>query len=382
MAAQQPLEEDVKAEFDVELEDFEAEPEFHISHILIEDKSAAAKIAELQKKLDASESFSELAKTYSDDMSSKGNGGSLGLMVSEGYEQSFVDAVIALEEGQVSSAVETDSGMHFIKLDKKSVPVAPTFETRKAIITKRLQRDMAAEAFALASVQVDELVFGMDNLNSAAEELGLKVKTSDLFPRYGGVGIAANQQVAEAAYAEDVLVEGQNSKLVEIEPEHAVVLRLKERQEEHIRPLEQVKIQIQNQLKSKQIAVQLQEKARQIIAKLNGGVSPSVVAKDLSYEFKEHEAIERTSLDADRSILREAFGMARPASEGAEVVDSFSLPAGDMVIVGLRSVEDGSADSLEKQQVEAMQAQLERQIGMDEMSAYETGVYQSAQVSM
>ena len=83
----------------------------HCAHILVEKLSVAQ---ELRAKISKGESFANLAKEYSIDVSKK-RGGDLGffgrgMMVSE-----FEKAAFALQKGQVSEVVKTQFGYHIIK---------------------------------------------------------------------------------------------------------------------------------------------------------------------------------------------------------------------------------------------------------------------------
>jgi len=83
----------------------------HCAHILVEKLSVAQ---ELRGKIAKGESFANLAKEYSIDVSKK-RGGDLGffgrgMMVSE-----FEKAAFALQKGQVSDVVKTQFGYHIIK---------------------------------------------------------------------------------------------------------------------------------------------------------------------------------------------------------------------------------------------------------------------------
>ena len=73
-------------------------------------------ISEVQAKLDAGDDFSELVKQYSQDVASAETGGDLGFTTGDTFPEAFEEALAALDVGEVSAPVETDSGTHFIKL--------------------------------------------------------------------------------------------------------------------------------------------------------------------------------------------------------------------------------------------------------------------------
>lgn len=83
----------------------------HCAHILVEKLSVAQ---ELKTKLSKGESFANLAKQYSIDVSKK-RGGDLGLFGRGVMVKEFEKAAFALEKGQVSDVVKTQFGYHIIK---------------------------------------------------------------------------------------------------------------------------------------------------------------------------------------------------------------------------------------------------------------------------
>ena len=96
------------------------------SHILVkvDDKSDEAALAAAKEKaqglLDQINAgtldFAEAAKQYSDDTGSAQNGGDVGWDVLNSFVTEYTDAVDELELGQVSGLVESDYGIHIIKV--------------------------------------------------------------------------------------------------------------------------------------------------------------------------------------------------------------------------------------------------------------------------
>ena len=83
----------------------------HCAHILVEKLSVAQ---ELRAKIVKGESFANLAKEYSIDVSKK-RGGDLGFFGRGVMVPEFEKAAFALQKGQVSDVVKTQFGYHIIK---------------------------------------------------------------------------------------------------------------------------------------------------------------------------------------------------------------------------------------------------------------------------
>lgn len=84
-------------------------------------KVADEKLPIVQARLAAGEVFEDLAMEVSDDTYTAPEGGDLGWFSRGEMIQEFEDAAFALEPGEVSEAIKTVYGYHFIKLDDKKV---------------------------------------------------------------------------------------------------------------------------------------------------------------------------------------------------------------------------------------------------------------------
>ena len=107
------------------------------SHILVEtEDDAKAVIAALEK----GEDFAELAKTKSTGPSGP-NGGSLGTFGRGQMVPAFENAAFALDDGSFSKTpVQTQFGWHVIKVSKKAVKPAPSFDAMRDQLVNSLSR--------------------------------------------------------------------------------------------------------------------------------------------------------------------------------------------------------------------------------------------------
>jgi len=127
---------EVKAFYDGNLDKMSVPEQIRARHILIkvegEDdatKSAALeKIAAIQKRLEAGESF-PLVAIDSSEGPSGAQGGDLGLFGRGQMVAAFEDAAFALQPGEVSGPVETQFGFHLIKLEEYVAAEQVPFET-------------------------------------------------------------------------------------------------------------------------------------------------------------------------------------------------------------------------------------------------------------
>ena len=97
-----------------------------ISHILLKISpsdeginTAFVRIEEVKKKLDEGGNFIELAKEFSEDPSAQYNNGNLGLVSRGDLVKEFEEVAFALEKGEISDIVQTQFGLHIIRLNER-----------------------------------------------------------------------------------------------------------------------------------------------------------------------------------------------------------------------------------------------------------------------
>ncbi|MFA5293730.1 MAG: peptidylprolyl isomerase [Phycisphaerae bacterium] len=143
-----PTDEQIKAYYDENAQQFSAPERIHAKHILITPaesndpnnaKAAAkAKAEDLLKQLKAGADFNDLAKANSSCPSAK-NGGDLGGLQPRGtFVPEFEKAAYALQPGQMSDIVETEFGFHIIKLVEHADANTISLEKAKGQIVQLL----------------------------------------------------------------------------------------------------------------------------------------------------------------------------------------------------------------------------------------------------
>ena len=260
--------EDLKAAYDNEMAARDSKDQREISHLLVEvnaDRSEAdakAILADVKSKLAGGASFADLVAEYSEDLGTKSSAGYLGVFDEAVFPPAFADALTGLEEGQVSDVVETDSGLHLVRLDKLVKDVPPTFEERKADLAEQIAAEQAQPAYLEAVEQLKNISFNAADLQEPSEALGVDIQSVASVKRNGSEdGLFSNPQVVSALYSEEVLADGQNSEVIELDAERAVVVRVKEHKLPEVLPFEQVEGRVANAFKTMKAKETLTENA-------------------------------------------------------------------------------------------------------------------------
>ncbi len=351
------------------------------AHILVEladDGSHEQRVADIQAKLSAGEDFAELAKSASDDVGSKAAGGNLGFTGGDIFPEAFEAALASLDVDQVSEPVETDAGIHLIKLLAVKASEPPSFMQERTRIEETLQRAEAENRFVEILEALPDLTYNADNLDDAAAELGLDKETSAGLTRDGGEGVLADNRVLAAVFSDEVLEQGNNSELLELAEDHVVVLRVSKHEPSRQQQLDEVKDIITADVKAQGIKTALTEAADNLKDKVRAGESVESVALAAGFEWQVKLAGKRFDAGIDRSLNDFVFGLQKPA--GQPVVDGLQLANGDYVVVSLSKVAAGQVSDQDASQQQAISARLAQQLGAEDYQSYQSIVQQQADI--
>ena len=384
-ASEEPSEQVVRDAYEAEIRTFESDPKYSVAHILLEKDAKLGGhrggVAKLARPLDDG-AVRKLARQYSTDLGSRESGGELGELNPDIFPEAFVEAASALEVGDVSPPVETDAGIHFIKLLDIRDQEPPTFEERRPSLARQLSMVMAQDEYIKRVSELDELTFGNTDLKTVAERMGIPLQTSEFFTRDSGSGVASENRIREAAFADDVLRDRCNSRVIELPEERAIVLHVTEHRPEHMTALENVQAEIRDELVSIRKREQAEAAALLAQTRIGRGDDPAQVAEESGFEFAEHRDVQRDKFDIDMLVMQKAFSLPRPVEQQPVVLDVTEMITGGYAVVGLTNVKDGSIDQLSEEQKRSIEAQLRFQFGQAEMLAFERSVMERSKVRM
>ncbi len=217
----------------------------HARHILIQGNDAAAKkqadeVYALATKPGAD--FAALAKQYSKDAGSAGQGGDLGFAEKSFFVAPFADALFAMQPGEVKGPVKTQFGWHVIKLEAIQPGKAKGLDEVRGDLEREYRRAEAERRFGERQEKLEQLAFENNgSLEPVAKALGLKIEeVADFYKGLPGNELAANAKLLQAAFGADVLG-GQNSRPIELSPGDVVVIRATDHRPPAEQPLEAVR---------------------------------------------------------------------------------------------------------------------------------------------
>lgn len=339
--------------------------ERRVSHIMVThdgDRSreeAEARLEEVLERLDEGEEFAELAEEYSDDSSTAEDGGDLGIISRGFFGESFEEAAFSLEEGEVSSIVETDNGLHLIQVTEIEMP---SFDEMREELREEVAMSEINDDFNQRVQQLIDESYAADDLESVAEDLQLELHESDWVSRDGAEGVLSEPGVMSAAFENDVLEEGFNSDVIELDEDRRMVLRVADHREATTLDLDEVRDDVEAAVRVHKEREALLQLARQRLAALDEG-------EDVEFDWQEVESLDRESDEVPEALRRAVFRLPHP--EGDEPVYGHVALGDRVVIIALDEVEAGEVDEQVESAVaslaERLRAQAAIQSLMDEL---------------
>ena len=306
----------LSARYEDRREDLLASPRRRASHILLPETdemdlaAAADRALEIREAVLAGEDFAAFARAESADSASGEARGDLGFSAREDFVAEFADALWALEIGELSMPVETQFGVHLIRLDDiETVEIAP-FAELEAELAEEIRREESRALFNERLREMDEIAFESSNsLDALVEQFKLELERLDGVTRFSREGVLADPRVRDAWMADDVLEGGFNSQALASSTDEALVGRVALRHRAAERPLDEVREGIREQLVAEQTIALSRTAADAAFADLETGTSPPDVATRAGTDWERLEGTLRQNTTVDDAILRTGFSL-------------------------------------------------------------------------
>ena len=341
------------------------------SHILLPlaagaaaEEAVRAKAARLVSEARGGADFAELARTYSKDAGSATRGGDLGVIQKGAMVPPFEKAVFALSAGEISEPVKTEFGYHVIKVTRVSKTEAIPFEEVREDIATALRRRGGEAEFVQLAEQLGNIAFEQpDSLEPLTDQLGLAIQTSDWFSEAKGTGIAANPKVRKAAFSDEVLVDGLNSGVIEINPDTLIVFRKLEHRERRPMLLEEVSDQIKTTLENRQAMLALEQAGNAILTALTDGTPwAELLGRYGLVEASLPAAVEEITDPQEQAIAVKVFAAPHPGA-GAPVFGGGQISPEVFAIYRLDAVTMGDPSAVEQEEREQVRTAILRRQG-------------------
>lgn len=379
-------EDELRQMYENEKQEFQREEERSASHILISigddltEEQALEKIQSIAARIKEGEDFAALAKEFSQDEGSAGQGGSLGAAARGVYVAPFEDALFAMAEGEVSEPVKTEFGYHLIRVDDIIDGAIPEFEELQARLEVRLKDQKAREMYAEMAERLADISYAAPDLEEPSEELSLELKKLSAVSTETADLVFGNIKVQRQLFSDDLVKEGNNSELIEIDEGHGVVVRVDNYTAEGVKAKEEVAEQIRERLVAEKASEFAQSVGQAFMVRVSAGEDAEVVAKDMGLEWTVEEAVERNSANFNAELLAKVFVMS--PDEESVVIDGFKATSGDYYVAVLNSVEQGQASELNVLELQSITRILGEGVGAQDYRNYQQIAQANAEVEV
>ena len=362
----------IHAYFEEHQNEFSQPEERKASHILItvsadasgDERQIAREKAEniLEQVRQDPEQFAEIAKEHSDDPGSATRGGDLGFFGRGIMVKSFEDRIFSMQLHEISDLVETDFGLHVIKLTDIKEEKRPSLEEVREQIENKLKIQMVGSIFGEIAEDFSNVVYEQgDSLQAAAEKFELMLQQSDWITRSSiEPSILANEKLLSAIFSDDTISNQRNTEAIEVKPDTFVSARIIEHKPATAQSLLVVREQIIEKLKQQMAEAKAVEEGQAKLARLQAGEDDVDVtwadAKQISY---------MQSQGLDHESLRAIF---KAEADNLPIYIGTVNPKGGFNLIRINKVIE--PESAEETKLNNFNKQLQQMITQEEMSSY------------
>tara|TARA_B100000959_G_scaffold220439_1_gene232983 strand:- start:8085 stop:9998 length:1914 start_codon:yes stop_codon:yes gene_type:complete len=363
-----------------------------VSHILLSVSPDAAdaqidqvrrSASEIVARARGGESFASLAEVNSDDKGSAKRGGELGVIRPGTMVKPFEDAVFEMVEGEISEPVRTQYGFHVIRLDRITESTVQSLDQVRSEIKAEVRRLRAEEQFNELAEILGSTVFEQpDSLEPAADHLGVKVMRSEWFTQDAGTGIAEFQRVRDAAFGNEVLIDGLNSELIEIDQDNLVAVRKVDYRARRQLDLDEARPELEKRLRAVEASDRMEKAGEDLVARLKSGADwdELLIAHKLA-RVRLPEATETLLEPLEQVVARVVYAALVPLS-GQIVYGGERISPARYAIYRLERVEFGDPANASKEDRLGVEKVLLSRWGGEMVIGWRQGLRQVAKVQI
>jgi peptidyl-prolyl cis-trans isomerase D len=262
--------------------------------------------------------FAELARKESADPSAE-KGGEIGWLNQGQLPEALDKQIFALAKGEISEPIETPLGFHIVKVEDIKESRTQSLAEARPVITRELKLEKGKYEAAKSADRDREKAASGNDLSKLAQESGLSLKTTRLFsegevlPEIGPTQDFYKNALSLRANEVSSVIEGPNAYYI---------LKVKERREAFVPPLDAVRGKIEKGLKeSKAYEIAVQQ------------------ANDLLDQLKKEPRLAK--LASDKKLKLEETGLfARNTQQLPKVGELQNLTIGSLALSARKPVPD------------------------------------------
>lgn len=324
--------------------------EAKIAHIQVATEAEANEIVQALAK---GEDFAQLAKSKSQDKLSAAQGGDLGWAKAGVFPKAFESAANALNIGKTSQPIKVDNAFHIIKVLERNVETVVPLEKVKAQITDTIRNELLLTEYSNITREMANVAFeNSGSLEAVAKVANVLVHKTDAFTRETVPAELDNEKVLRVLFDSEVRQNGQNSEAIDLSDAtntKTMFVRVSHYQAENVQTFDEAKSAVEQAVKQQKALKVLEEKATTQVAALNKGETVEV-----AFGASEELVFAQAQI-TEPALAQAVFSMAKPAEK--PTYQTARNTNGDVVVIALDKVSDGTADEFKPLQAQFNQAE-------------------------
>lgn len=357
----------------------------HARHILIlfnDDEAAAeAKVNDILARVQAGESFAELAAEFSDDGGTASQGGDLGRLTRTQLPGDLGSSIFSTSAGDIDGPIKSDFGFHIVRVDEvlERGPL-PLEQVRGELLTE-LRSSEASDRFRNLERELSDALFDNADMQAISAAAGLPVQAVAGFTRLGGEPFGNNQLAIDAVFDELVLTGGQVSEIIELDANRSAIFNVTSYREATRQPLADVRDQVEAAVISQEADSILVARAEQVIAAVESGEDFGVAAEAAGLSIAAPVILGRADQTVDQALLFDVFAAGKPAAE-TPLMGRVRTLDGAYSVYSLDAVLPGRPESIPLAERDQGKLMLAQQSGVGDFQAFVKSLYGNADIDI
>jgi peptidyl-prolyl cis-trans isomerase D len=352
-------------------------------HILIlfnDDEAAAEAVAlELLARVNAGESFEELASEHSKDGGTASAGGDLGTLTQSQLPGELGSAIFTMQQGEVTGPIKSNFGFHIVRLDSIVEQGAlPLEQVRGELIAELREREIEG-LFRDLQRRASDAVFDNTDMQAIADIVGVEVQTIDGFQRTGGSTFGNNQAAIDAIFDERVLIDGDVSEVIELDAIRSAIFKVVEHIPAAKQPLENVRDQIETVLRNQEAEIIVFDRVAQLLQALEAGEDFKTASESIGATVSGPRLIARQDSEMDQGVKAQVFLSQKPAQD-APVRGQVANQGGGYTVFSIEAVLPGRPESIPTLERFEGKERLTQQAGGAAYVAFVQSLYENADI--
>ena len=354
-------------------------------HILIlfndDEDAAEASANDILARVQAGESFEDLAAELSEDGGTASQGGDLGTLTRTQLPGELGSAIFSMNEGDLGGPVKSDFGFHVVRLDEvlERGPL-PLDQVRGELLSELRQRE-ANDRYLELERGLANAVFDNADMQVISAAVGLDIQTTTGFTRAGGEPFGSNQVAIDAIYDEIVLTGGQVSEVIELDANSSAIFKVTAHNEAIRQPLGDVRDQVLAALTTQEADLVLVTRAEQVLAAVASGEDFGQAAEVAGLTVDAPKILGRADQQVDQALLFDVFAAGKPTTE-SPITGRVRTLDGGYAVYSLDAVLPGRPESIPLAERDEGKLMLAQQSGVGDFQAFVKSLYDNADIEI